>query len=507
MIDPNLLIGEPHTSKPPRGVRWATEYSGEFDEMTMPFDERCKSVMTHVTKVLSHFIADLKYENLPEAVVDTTKKYILDYYAACFAGIKINADFNRAMEEIFFESGGKEVSSVLCQDTRLPVGNAAFLNAVYAHGADMDDGNRKAMGHVAAHVMSTVFALAETLDVSGKDIITAINAGYEVYNRTAAAVQPGLVCRGFHSTGTAGALACGAAAAKLLGLDENGIYNAISLAATQSAGLMLVTESGQACKPINPANAARSGILAAQLAQKGILGPFCPLESSKGWFHAMSDAVDEKQVTEGLGTNFTICESYLKPYPACRHTHCGIDAALKIRQQLLEKQNCLDLQNIERIAVYIYPNAIRVAGNIWMPETDEESKFSIHYALSVALLRGYFELEDLNIDHAESELLNLIEKIILIPDESMENTNLGIRGAKVLLEYHDGTVYKACVSIPKGDAGNPFSVKELHEKLAVCADGVITVRQQNRLIASVESFEKIGKYNSINTLFYIGERN
>ena len=463
--------------------------------------------MTHVTKVLSRFIADLTYEDLPVAVVDTTKKYILDYYAACFAGIKVNGEFNRAMEEIFLEAGGKEEASVLYKDIRLPVGNAAFLNAVYAHGADMDDGNRKAMGHVAAHVMSAVFALAETLDVSGKNVITAINAGYEVYNRAAAAVQPGLVRRGFHSTGTAGALACGAAAAKLLGLDETGIYNAISLAAIQSSGLMLITESGQSCKPINPANAARNGILAAQLAQKGIQASEYPLESSKGWFHAMSDSMDEKQVTDGLGETFTICESYLKPYPSCRHTHCGIDGALRIRRRLLEKRETLALQNIEKIVVCIYPNAIRVAGNVLMPKTDEESKFSIHYALASALLRGHFDLSDLNVAHAEPELSDLIGKIVLISDESMENRGLGIRGAKVRLEFNDGTVYEECVNIPKGDAANPFTQEELYEKIAVCADGVITAEQRKCLIATVESFEKIGKYSAINSVFAMVERN
>ncbi len=462
--------------------------------------------MIHATEILSHYIAGLRYEDCPESVVETTKMYILDYYAACFAGIKINDRFNRIMEDIFFDAEGKKESSVLCKSIKLPVGNAAFLNAVYAHGADMDDGNRKAMGHVAAHVMSAVFALAETLNVSGKDIITAINAGYEVYNRVAAAAQPGLVRRGFHSTGTAGALACGAAAAKLLGLDEKGIYNAISLAAIQSSGLMLITESGQSCKPINPANAARSGILAAQLAEKGVESSLYPLESSKGWFHAMSDSVDETEVTDGLGEIFTICESYLKPYPSCRHTHCGIEAALKIRKSLLDNYGQIDFQKVKRIVVHIYPNAIRVAGNIQMPRTDEETKFSIHYALAVALKRGYFDLEDLRIANVQPEICSIIKKIIINSDESMENTKAGIRGAKVCLEYADGTFYEECVGIPKGDAVNPFSTQELQRKLFACADGVITADQQNCLISAIEMFEKIEKYCNVNTLFDVDER-
>lgn len=462
--------------------------------------------MKHVTEILARFIAELKYEDFSEAVIDTTKMYILDYYAACFAGIKINQKFNRAIEELFFEAGGKEEACVLCKERKLPVANAAFLNAAYAHGADVDDGNRKAMGHVAAHVMSTAFALAETLNVSGKELITAINAGYEVYNRTAAAVQPGLVRRGFHSTGTAGALACGATAAKLLGLDEKGIYNALSLAAIQSSGLMLITESGQACKPINPANAARSGILAAQLAQKGIESSIYPLESAKGWFHAMSDSVDEAEVTEGLGERFTICESYLKPHPSCRHTHSGIEAALKIRRRLLDNFGRIDPEKVDRIAVYIYPNAIRVAGNIQMPKTDEDSKFSIHYALAVALWRGHFNLDDLCVETVEPEIVELIKKIVIIPDESMENKKAGIRGAKVCLEGKDGLHYEVCINIPKGDADNPFTKEELYEKLAACAAGVITAQEQNRLCAAIEEFEKIESYHSINTLWNRAER-
>ncbi len=462
--------------------------------------------MTHITEILARFIVGLQYEDIPKSVVETTKMYILDYYAACFAGIKVNDKFNKAIEDIFFEMEGKKESSILLKDTKLPVGNAAFLNAVYAHGADMDDGNRKAMGHVAAHVMSTVFALAEILDVSGKDIITAINVGYEVYNRTAAAVQPGLVKRGFHSTGTAGALACGAAAAKLLRLDEKGVYNAISLSAIQSSGLMLITESGQACKPINPANAARSGILAAQLAQKGIESSVYPLESTKGWFHAMSDSLDETEVTEGLGEEFTICQSYLKPYPSCRHTHCGIEAAFKIRERLLNDFGQIELRKVEQIIVHIYPNAIRVAGNIQIPKTDEESKFSIHYALATALWRGHFYLDDLNINNIEMEICNIIRKIVIIPDESMENKKAGIRGAKVCLQQTDGTVYEEYVGIPKGDAANPFTVEELHEKLSICAEGVIKDEQQQRLILAIESFEKIENYSSINSLIDIVER-
>ena len=277
--------------------------------------------MMDATTLLSRFVAELRYEDLPEEAVEQTKLYIADYLASSAAGEKVNAAFNNAIWQIVTASGGAQDATVLHRAQRLPVEQAAFMNAVFAHGADMDDGNRKAMGHVAAHVMSAVFALAETMPgITWREVLTAINAGYEIYNRVAAAAQPGLVHRGFHSTGTAGVIACAAASAKLMGMDAESTYRAMAIAAIQASGLIIIAESGQSCKPLNPANAARIGILSARLASAGVDGPRNPLESTKGWFHAMTDQVNEEMLTDGLGTTFTICESYLKPYPSCRHT-------------------------------------------------------------------------------------------------------------------------------------------------------------------------------------------
>ena len=107
------------------------------------------------------------------------------------------------------------------------------------------------MGHTAVSVMSAVFAIAENRKHQVRILLLQLMQGYEVCNRVAAAAQPGLAHRGFHSTGTAGALGAAAVCAKLMKLNEKEIYSAISLAAVQSSGLILVSESGQCCKPIN----------------------------------------------------------------------------------------------------------------------------------------------------------------------------------------------------------------------------------------------------------------
>ncbi len=445
----------------------------------------------HVTRILSEFAYNLTYEQLPTEVVETTKKYIIDYYAATFAGMRVNRDFNRAVQEIMEDMAGKEECDFLLSERRIPCANAAFLNACYAHGADMDDGNRKAMGHIGAHVISAVLTLAQTQPVDGKKIITAINVGYEVYNRIAAALQPGLVKRGFHSTGTVGAIACGAACAKLLEMDEKGIYHTMALCAIQASGLIIIAESGQCCKPINPANAAKTGILSAKIISRGIESSIYPLESDKGFFRAMSDEIDVTAITEDLGRTFTICESYMKPYPSCRHTHCGIECALTIRSRLKPEDS------IKSIRVYIYGNAIRIAGQIQIPKVMDDAKFSIHYSLATALVRGHFGLSDLDISCMD-DVIPIIQKIELIQDENMENREAGIRGSRVVIELEDGSTMEETVLIPLGDAAKPLSFEQLRAKLRECADNILSVEKQNRLVDNILNFEKLKKINTIN---------
>lgn len=450
--------------------------------------------MTDCGRALSNFVANLKFTDLDEKTIENTRMYIADYISASYAGYKVNAAFNKSMLEIIEAMDGGSEASVLLNNKKKSVENAAFMNAVYAHGADMDDGNRKARGHVAASVMSAVFAVAETLDVTWGQVFVAINAGYDIYNRTAAAVQPDLVHRGFHSTGTAGAIACGGAVAKLMGLSEDRIYSAMGISAIQASGLIIIAESGQACKPLNPANAAKTGIISARLAARGVAGPVNFLESRKGWFTAMADTVDESAILDGLGREFTINESYLKPYPSCRHTHCSIEAALKLRTRLAADHRSLD--EIENINVNIYNDAIQIAGIIEIPANPDDAKFSIHYSLAVALQKGNYTLKDLE-ERVSGTSRSLVSKITLIPDATMENTKAGIRGASVEIVLTDGSTYRETVLLPKGDAANPFSWEDTALKAEACMEDVAEPAQARAMVDRLRNMPLTDRFNSL----------
>lgn len=452
--------------------------------------------MIDLTKILSKFVCEFNFTKLNDITIKNTRLFLIDYFAASMAGKKVNLAFNKAIESYIFSQGGAEESTSLFNQRKIPCGKAAFLNACYAHGADMDDGSRKAMGHVGAHVFSAVLALGEKLGAGEQDIIVAANVGYEVYCRVAAAAQPGLVHRGFHSTGTAGVIASAAAAAKLLGLNEEGVYNAMAISVTMASGLMIVAESGQSIKPLNPAKAAECGILAASLAQSGIKGGSNPLGSKKGWFHAMSDEIDESTITDGLGERFCINECYIKPYPSCRHTHCGMQAALELREE-----HAISVESIKAVNIYIYSNAIKIAGQIIRPQTIDDSKFSIHYATACILALGKFTLAELDYNNISHDVFEIIDKISLIADESMENRTEGIRGCRIEVVLTSGKTVDKSVLIPKGDPQNPFSFDDMRGKLAQCAQEIMTENEQKSFFERFMSFGKTNKeYKGISIL-------
>lgn len=434
---------------------------------------------------LSEFISELKFDALDDKTIDYCKLLLADYLTASAAGKSVNSFFNEAVSDVILGMEGTEECHTFFCDRKIPVMNAAFLNAVYCHGADVDDGHRGLMGHPGAPVISAVLAMAEKQKKTGKDVILAIVAGYEVCIRLGIAVQPELVNRGFHSTGVVGAVAAAAACGKLLELSSEKMENAMALAMTQAGGLLMVAESGQMSKPINPARAAQSGVLAAMLAAKNVQGSKNSLGSQKGFLHAYSGETDENLVIQNLGIDFMINGSYIKPYPSCRHTHGVINAA----EALFNKYK--DPEQIESVKVYIYPHAISIAGQIVEPKCIDDAKFSIHYALACALDNGSFGISDLMQYEARlGKVRKLIETIQLISEETLENQETGVRGSRVEICLSDGTIEQVEILLPKGDPEYPFSWGDMTNKVKNTCEGVLDAKSQEQLLEVVRTLDQ-----------------
>ena len=394
---------------------------------------------------------------------------IMDTLAAAAAGSKINKGFNKSLIDLMRSYGAKGESSVLFTDIKLPASMAAYLNAAISHGAELDDGHRTANGHPGVVSIPPVLAFAETGDYGWAAVRDAITVGYEIYVRLSNAVQPELLRRGFHGTGVVGTVSACAAVSKLIGLDEDTMTQALSIAADQASGLFEVSESAQMLKPINPANACRIGIESAFLAKAGAEGPEMAFEGVKGYFHAfVGDEADVSELDFDDDSELKIYSCYTKICPACRHVHPAMDAGCRFHDTVSVRP-----EEIDSIEIRTYKNAVFATGSIGVPNTLEEAKFSMRYALAVGMLRGKYILEELDVKKCvDEDVRALISKMSIITDAAYEDKAKGIRGAKVTICYIDGRMAEEEVLIPRGDGENPLSEKDVDTKLRDCFDGI-----------------------------------
>jgi 2-methylcitrate dehydratase PrpD len=299
--------------------------------------------------------------------------------------------------------------------------------------------------------------------------------------------------RGFHTTGTVGTIAAAGAAAKALSLPPGQVRHALSLAALQASGLLEVAESGQMAKPFHPAKAAFNAILAARMAQAGAEGPREPLEGKKGFIRAYADQADLDHLRKGLGKEFRITSCYIKLYPACRHTHGAIDAALRLRQA-----GGFSLNTLRAVKVHIYPAAINLTGAIFKPRNEDEAKFSLPYTVATALTKGRFQLKDLDAKKGmDRETRGVIAKLEIVSDPQLENRAANLRGARVELVLKDGTPLREEVRLPKGDPEVPATAEDMAQKLAFCAEGLFPAARQRAILDQVERLDRLETVGSL----------
>lgn len=427
--------------------------------------------------ILAQWIAGFRFHTCSSQDIADVKLRILDFLISAAAGWKCNRAYNEAVNSVFFSLTGTPQSTVLFDGRKLPASTAAYLNATYGHGADMDDGHRLANGHPGVALIPAVLALAEAEACAMESVFEAILVGYETYIRVSKAVQPSLLRRGFHGTGVVGAVAASAACAKLLNLDAEQIHNAISLGAVQASGLFEVSESGQAAKPVNPANACRTGIESALLARQGVEAPKAPFEGTKGLFQAFAGEAHPEEITEGLGQKLNIGSCYIKLSPACRHTHPAIDAGIE-----LGKRRMIRPEEIRQIDIYTYPNAAFVTGKIARPKNSSEGKFSMRYALAMALQHGCYSFRELEVAACPDPATDaLIEKMRIIQNEAYENKAANIRGGRVVIRFSDGTEDACDVQVPRGEPENPLKKEDILHKMASCCADVFDSRTQQEI--------------------------
>src|SRR5690242_3329645 len=302
---------------------------------------------TGTTRALAAFLAALRYDDLPAAVIARAEDLFLDWLASTLAGR--GARPVTALERFAARMGPADgPSEMLVSRRRTSPLFAALVNASASHVVEQDDVHNGSVFHPGAVVWPAVLATAQETGASGRDLIAAGVAGYEAGIRVGEFLGRSHY-RVFHTTGTAGTLAAAAAVAHILGADAETMLHALGSAGTQASGLWEFLRDAADSKQLHTAKAASDGLLAAYLARDGLTGAARILEGAQGMAAGMSSDAEPARLTDGLGARWAILETSFKYHASCRHTHPAADALL----QLL-RDHSLSADQIARVRARVH---------------------------------------------------------------------------------------------------------------------------------------------------------
>lgn len=438
----------------------------------------------------------VKYEDLPAEVVEATKKQILDFFGVALGGSS-EVGVNEIME-LAVEWGGAPQSSVMTWGHRLPSPHAAQVNATMAHSLDYDDVHEVAVMHPGVVTLPTALAIAELKGgLSGKEFITAIALGSDLICRLGLATRPGqnIHAFGWHLTTLYGYITAAAVASKVLGMDEEGMINAIGIGYHQSAGNGQCVKDGALTKRMGPGLAVKGGITAALMAQKGITGAKNCLEGKAGLYNVYHGGSYSRSILIGeLGTRFEGVNVSIKPYPCCRGVHPSIDAALT-----LVKEHSIAAEEVESILISCGEGTYGLLGAPLevkaKPRNFVDSQFSLPWGVATAVARKRAAIEDFTeVAIHSQDIMDVASKIMVEIDPNLSRAN-EMEPTRVRITMKDGKVYAEQVDLPTGTPKRPLSFADVERKFLDCiehAERRIPAANAEKLVKLVAQLEEVG---------------
>ncbi len=352
-------------------------------------------------------------------------------------------------------------ASLLGRAEKVDIASAALINGISSHTWDFDDTHLKTIIHPAGPVAPAALALAEHLQLSGRELVDALVLGVEVACRVGNAIYPDHYDRGWHITGTTGMLGSAAACARLLGLDTARTQMALGLAASQPTGLR--EQFGTMTKPFHPGGAARVGLMSALMAKHGFTASKRALEAPRGLLQVYSAKTDWREITDGLGQSWEIALNTYKPFACGIVIHPAIDGCVQLREQ-----HGVKADQVARLQLKVHSLVLELTGKK-TPATGLESKFSVYHSCAVGLLYGRAgEHEYTDEVVGRPEVLALRAKVEAVVDDRIDEA-----AAELLLTTTDGREIALRVDSAVGSLERPMSDAQLRAKFVGQSEPVL----------------------------------
>lgn len=433
-----------------------------------------------MTTLLRHVVdAGFSAAAEPESLA-TCRIRLLDYLAALVLGQP--SETKRIFTSLADALGGPPQSTIHIGGGRTTVLHAAAANAAIAHASESDDIHIDVTGfHPGATVIPAVLALAEARGIHGADVSRGICAGYEIGGRIGASITPSHRLRGFHATGTIGALAAAAGAAVTVGLDDAQVVSAIGLATSLAGGTFAVLADGIDGKHLHAAHAAMAGVYCCLLVERGMRGSAAALEAKGGFLQAFGDAFDEERLLTPRHGKREIDRVAIKMFPCCAHAFGAVELAIATSQQI-------DPASITEIRIETYHAAAVLRDP--HPRTPNAAKFSIPCCVAAALLDGDLTETSFTEDSLERPLVGALASRMTMAESAEANHAFPARRlVRMSIARGDGRRVQAESWNPRGFGDRSLTIVDLQKKFRSAATPVLGAAAATEIEAHVDALD------------------
>ena len=413
------------------------------------------------------FALDTKWNDLSETVQHQSKRALLDTLGVLIAGatMPVSQITDAFVEDQLSVKNPKEACTLVSTGKKVSAVGAALANGIAANALDMDDGYMASKGHPGAALLPVLLAATElSIDVSGKDFLTALAVGYELAIRAAKIRHAAYTT--YHSTGSWGAIGGAAAGGRLLGLDSGQLRHAMGIAeyfapiAPLMKGIDVVAMTKDSIGW--GAMVAMSSIL---LARKGFTGVNPIFEDGPG-----------PGLVDGLARDWLILELYHKPYACCYWVQAPIAGTLA-----LIREHGLIASQINRIRVHSFQEATRLS--CAAPRDTEEAQYNLAYGVACAVLKGKVGPAEVSPPAISNpETLAFMKKIEPVEDPEIQKGFPAKRQARVEITTADGHVFDSGTVNPLwGVSADRPSDQDLGEKFQKVTEPVLGAARAGEL--------------------------
>jgi len=443
---------------------------------------------TKTTALVANFVTQARIEHLGDRSLKLAADAITDAIGVGLYGSR--QPISEIMLRVIGTSDAAGDHFLLGSPRRASPLEAALYNGTAIHAIDYDDTAHPSYSHSSAHLVPVLLSLGRKFRRNGRDLLLAYAVGLDILGKLGMALNNGHYLKGWHTTGTFGALSTAAAASVLVGLDAQRTAIALGIAASAASGVR--ANFGTMAKPLHAGYAARSGALAALLAQEGFTATDAVLESRYGYFDTFR-ATEEPvaQAFETLGHPWELESPIgiaLKPYPACGSTHTAIEAALHLRAQLGGEAIASIRVGTNELCsqTLIYPD----------PRTPLQAKFSMEFCVAAALAKGEIVFASFEPSMLENLVIrDLMRRTTVVVDERVRYSTE--HGTVVAITTTGGRTLEKLVPLAIGKPERWMNSDDLWRKFHDCACVVLPDRQAR---AAFNALQAIATAPSVDAL-------